>query len=202
MKRYLFAALMATVLVGFSSCSKNEDDEFVGEQAVGTYEAKMTYFIEENKQLTNAGIEEETCVATVTLDGENLQINLDGDIVKIIKIKETSNGFIFDVEDFMVEEDGASFTLTGYKGYQLEDEKTGYHGAYLSEKNKLEFYFELPKDQLYELMVEVMLSDEEFVNGLKDKGYSDKEIYDMSYISAKDTFGKYRLVVDIECTKK
>ena len=60
----------------------------------------------------------------------------------------------------------------------------------------------MPKEDLYDLMVMIMLADEEFVQGLKDKGYSDKEISDMSYISAKDTFGKYKFVVDIECTKK
>lgn len=201
MKRYLFAALMATVLVGFSSCEKDEE-KFVGEQAVGTYEAKLTYYLAEDLKLTNAGIDAETCVATVTRDGDNLKIDLDGDIVKVAKIKETSNGFIFDVEDLTVTEDGETYTMTGYKGFQLEEEKTGYHGAYLSATNKLEFYYEMPKEDMYDLMTELMLADAEFVKGLKDKGYSDDEIYDMSYESAKKTFGKYKYVVDIECTKK
>lgn len=202
MKRYLFAALMAMVLVGFNSCKK-EDDKNVAEEGVGTYDVKISYFFEEDKKLYNSGMEAETAVATVSLDGENLKVEIDGDVMKLVKIKEASNGFTFDVEDFTYTEDGESITMTGYNGFVL-GENTACAGAYISATKKLEFYYEMPRDNFYEMFVAEMMSDEEWVNScLEEKGYANVEeimAYALNY--AKESYAKYKFILDFECTKK
>ena len=202
MKRYLFAALMATVLVGFASCSKDEDKN-VAEEGVGTYDVKITYFFEQDKKLYNSGMEPETETATVSLDGENLKVEIDGDVLKLVKIREASNGFTFDVEDVTFTDEGESFTLTGYNGFVL-GEDVAYAGAYISATKKLEFYYEMSRDKFYDIFVDEMMSDEEWVKScLEEKGYANTDeikAYALSY--AKENYGEYRFVLDFECTKK
>ncbi len=194
---------MATVLVGFSSCNKDDDDKKnVAEQAVGTYKAITNYYFEENMKLSNSGMEADTTVAKVTLDGKNLKVEIDDEVISLVNIKEASNGFTFDVADLTITEDGVSYTLKGYKGYLLGD-NTGCDGAFISKDNKLEFYFEMPKENFYDIFVAEMLSDEEFVRVcLEEKGYASvAEINDYAYNFVKENYAKYKFILDIECTK-
>ena len=206
MKRYLFAALMATVLVGFSSCKKDDDEDNkknVAEQAVGTYNVTINYYFEENKKLSNSGMEAEKTEAVVSLDGENLKIVIDDETISAVNIKEASNGFTFDVASLTITEDGESYTMTGYKGFLLGD-NTGCDGAYIAVNNKLEFYYEIPRENFYEEFVAEMLSDEEWVKScIEEKGYASiEEINEFASKYVKETYAKYKFVMDFECTKK
>lgn len=202
MKRILFAALMATVLVGFNSCEK-EEEKNVAEEGVGTYDVTMKFFLEKDKQLIKSpDLEDETGMAYVTLDGENLKVDLEGDIIRLVKIKEVSNGFSFDVEDFVTVEDGVTYTMKGYKGFELDGDKTGYDGAYITATKTLEFYYELPREDFYEMIIQSMLEDEDYVAEMGQNGMTTKDIRDAAYVFLKNSYGEYRIVVDIICVKK
>ena len=165
MKKILYSvALLAATMIGFTSCDEEEKVD-VKEQAVGDYTVTSTYYWYDGKALEDMELEDdEPAAAKVVLDGDGLKMTCDGDVVSIVKIAEASNGFTFDVKEMSFTEEGQTYTLKGFNGYELKSsdgKSVSYNGGYISANKTLEFYVELPTADVAKMFAELFEGNEE-----------------------------------------
>lgn len=201
--------LLLATMAGFSSCSDDEDDVDVREQAIGNYSFTTSIYIEDEGKLVSfaselsdlgeaLGIEFKESdfqvkgTATVSKSGDSKILikedGADGDQWILNNIKEASNGFVFDVDATTIDD----VQFTNYSGYKLEGETKTYGGGYIATNKKLEFY-------LYSTLEEVLDAslDEETADDLAELliagGYTEED--------AKED-AKQKVVFEFTLTKK
>lgn len=135
----LFLTIMS-VIVLTSACDKEDETPVdVREQAVGSYNGTMEILALDDY---NVEYSEENISFTVAKNSGNstsIDISVEGDVVKGVKVAEASNGFTFDVENQNIDldDDGDNETIEGVDFFELGGTK--YHGMYDSGKNELSF---------------------------------------------------------------
>ena len=207
--KFLFTMLLLATMAGFSSCSDDEDDVDVREQAIGNYsfttsiyvedEGKLVSFASELSDLGEAlGIEfkesdfQFTGTATVSKSGDSKILikedGADGDQWILNNIKEASNGFVFDVDATTIDD----VQFTNYSGYQLEGETKTYGGGYIATNKKLEFYIYSTLEEVLDASLDEETADD-LVELLIASGYTEED--------AKED-AKQKVVFEFTLTKK
>lgn len=208
MKRFVYSvALVTAIMFGFSSC--DEDDETsvdVKEQAVGTYNVKVNYYVSNGKQWDNSDFESGTDTGNAFIEGDKLKITIDDETYSFVKIAEASNGFTFDVEDYSFVDEGVTYTFKGLNGIELVSKKDGsstkFNGAYFSDTKTLMFRFELPKEQFSAMLSDALSDNEDFMAPLLEIAgvdpYSALDIAD----KIEELLSKLSLIVEFVCVQK
>lgn len=208
LKTFLALLVASAFAFSFSACSDDDDDDdssAIAQQAVGDYNITCTAYLYDGNEYKDLGVDQEKISAKAVLNGSNLQLQTDEDVINIVKIAEASNGFTFDVEDFIVKEDDKTFILTGYKGYALESsdgKSVSYDGGYIAASKKLEFYMEMPQEYVEAMIALELASDEDFLTTLIATYLVDEEVGDAVVDVVDALIEKYKLVMKFSCTKK
>lgn len=207
MKKLIYSvAMLAATMIGFTSCEEEEEKVDVRDQAIGNYNVKINYYISDGKSWDNSGIDPDTDTGVASIDGNNIKLTIDGDDFKLVKIAEASNGFTFDVEDAVCTEDGITYTLKGYNGFELVSKKDGtstkFSGGFFSDTKTLKFYMEMPKDQFSAMLSEAFAEDEEFMAPFLALAEVDPVAAIDAAAEIEAILSKLSLILEITCKKK
>lgn len=207
MKKILYSvALLAATMIGFTSCDEEEEKVDVRDQAIGNYDVKINYFISDGKTWDNSDFTPDTETGVASIDGDNIKLTIDGENFKLVKIAEASNGFTFDVEDVVCTEDGTTYTLKGFNGFELVSKKDGkstkFSGGFFSDTKTLKFYMEMPKDQFSAMLSNAFAENEEFMVPLLELAEIDPATAIDAAAEIEAILSKLSLVLEFTCTKK
>ena len=207
MKKILYSvALLAATMIGCTSCDEEEEKVDVRDQAIGNYDVKINYFISDGKTWDNSDFTPDTETGVASIDGDNIKLTIDGENFKLVKIAEASNGFTFDVEDVVCTEDGTTYTLKGFNGFELVSKKDGkstkFSGGFFSDTKTLKFYMEMPKDQFSAMLSNAFAENEEFMVPLLELAEIDPATAIDAAAEIEAILSKLSLVLEFTCTKK
>lgn len=207
-------ALFAATMIGFNSCNNDDDNKNGGvrEQAVGDYSVTATLYLYDGKTLKELdGDEVDNEVPPVgkaEIDGDGLKLTADGEVINLIKVAETPNGFAFDVKEMSVtetnEETGEPFTYTlnGFNGYELKSDdgsSVKYNGGFVSSTKTLEFYVEMLEDEALAIIAMVLMP-EDLMEEFMAKLFIGDE--DGAYTLLRQYSEGYSVVMKVTCVKK
>lgn len=163
-KSILSFVLIAMVTFTTTSCSEDDAETVdVRDQAIGSYEGTL-----EILSLADLNVEyvEDAISFIVEKNDDNastINISIDGDIIKGVKVAEASNGFTFDIEtqSLNLDDDIEDETIEGEDFFELGGTK--YHGLYDSSKKEFSFAmsttfnFDTDDDGITDMEVEALL---------------------------------------------
>ena len=209
MKRIFYlSALFAVTLVGFSACDEEDEEENkkvdFREQAVGTYDATINFYIADGKEWDNSGMPEVKHSGIIaSIDGNNIKLKLDeGEYLNLVKIAEASNGFTFDVEDCSYD----GYTFIGFNGYELisknDGKSTKFNGGFFSDKKTMEFYMECSKEQFSEMLSDSFTNDSEFMKPFLELAEIDPTTAMDIAAEIDEIISKISLIAKFTLTKK
>ncbi len=139
MKKLLLLTL-GVILIGFTSCIGDEEEKAdIRDQAVGAYNGTLEVLYADSY---NALYQSESINFTVSKDENNassINIHIDNDLVKGVKVAGASNGITFDVQNKTqdVDNDGVQEEIVGEDYFELDGVK--YEGAYEASYKRLSF---------------------------------------------------------------
>ena len=196
------AALFAATMIGFTSCDKDDDAADVKNQAVGEYTVTTTFLLSDGKTLSSFSDKVyDSFPGTVVSTKEGLQLQSVGDVISLINITESSNGFTCEVKEISVTDkdtkNGVTQTLnvTGFNGYEQK-----YHGGYNSSTKTLEFYLDWPMDN--ESLGWCALNLPENADLLTELAPIINENEEAALPKIEELGAKYKYVVKYTCLKK
>ena len=195
------AALFAATMIGFTSCDK-DDEANLKDGAVGDCTVTMSFWMYDGAQLS-AYTKRENDVAPgeIVSTSEGLQMKSDGDVISLINITESSNGFTCAVKDLLVndkdEETGEThtYTVTGFNGYEMK-----YHGGFNSSTKTLEFYLDWPLDK--ESLGYLALNLPENADKLAEIAPLLSADEDAATAKIEELGAKYKYIIKYSCVKK
>ncbi|MBO7143959.1 MAG: hypothetical protein J6W13_03935 [Salinivirgaceae bacterium] len=205
MKKLIYsAALFAATMIGFTSCDKDDDDSNadVKKTAVGDYTIKTDFYLSDGKTLSKFSDKDYPAAPgkIVSTDG-GLQMQSEDDVISLINIVESSNGFTCDVKEITVNDKDAetgetyTYTITGFNGYEQK-----YHGGYNSSTKTLEFYLDWPMDN--ESLGWCALNLPENADLLTELAPIINENEEAALPKIEELGAKYKYVVKYTCVKK
>ncbi len=140
----LFMLSLALFMVGFSSCSKEENEEPRQEDiritALGTFDYDMKFYDILGGSPTYLGSDyDETGTVTIRRSAEDesmLEVVEDGDVlVRMTNITATDDGFSFDIPVESHSRDGMTLFVEGYEYFQAYGSK--HVGLFDKNKNEI-----------------------------------------------------------------
>ena len=198
-KLFYTAALFAATMIGFTSCDKSDDggNADVKKTAVGDYTIKTDFFLSDGKTLSKFSDKDYPAApGKIVSTDEGLQMQSEGDVISLINIVESANGFTCDVKSIVVNDTAGSYTVTGFKGYEMK-----YDGGYNSSTKTLEFYLDWPMDKESLGWCAALLPENEEFMG---KAAALTAAGDEAGLKAlaEELGAKYKYVVKYTCVKK
>lgn len=198
-KLFYTAALFAATMIGFTSCDKSDDgsNADVKKTAVGDYTIKTDFYLSDGKTLSKFSEKDyPSAPGEIVSTSEGLQMKSEGDVISLINIVESSNGFTCDVKSIVVSDTAGSYTVTGFKGYEMK-----YDGGYNSSTKTLEFYLDWPMDSESLGWCALLLPENEEVMTKIAKLTAENDEAGVKAL-AEELGAKYKYVVKYTCVKK
>ena len=194
-KLFYTAALFAATMIGFTSCDK-DDEANVKDGAVGDCTVKMTFWMYDGANLTEYTKKTyDPAPGKIVSTSEGLQMQSDGDAISLINITESANGFTCDVKSIVVNDTAGSYTVTGFKGYEMK-----YDGGFNSSSKILEFYLDWPMDN--ESLGYLALNLPENANKLTELAPLIAADDGSAKAKIEEIGAKYKYIIKYTCVKK
>jgi hypothetical protein len=148
----IITCVLASFSITISSCSKEETKTTTAadprDEAVGTYECKVSSFVLINNQLTP--IDSSSTIFKIEKDANSSSIQIKELTGKLIttgsKIGVGSNGFTFDIEPQQIND---TLAIEGYNYFSIGSTK--YHGGYITTSKSLSFGYKISGKNIYVL---------------------------------------------------